>query len=102
MEIKLTGNEDAREIFRLRTAGDKVFLVSRKTLLRLIERFVGGEVDAKQVEGYADAVEVMDDVENEDGYEELIATILFQLSSPEINGSLTPDEVERILGLLRK
>ena len=54
----------------------------------LLKKFSSGQLDAATILQIADELE-NDAVIYERGKEEIIATILFELSSPEVNGPLT-------------
>ena len=95
---ELKGNENLRtEIVQL-MAGDQRsvdFTVSRKTLKTVLQRFVNNDLHAREVADWASLIEACDQVEYEPGFERLIADIVFELASPEINGALTDQSCQR-------
>jgi hypothetical protein len=60
-----------------------------------LQQYLSDQVSATDVENWAELLEGRPDVDNEGsesdcGVAEVIAHLLFQLSTPSINGSLTP------------
>ena len=55
----------------------------------VLDRYLGGELTASDLERWADALEGRDDVEYHLGREVVVADVLFRLSSPAINEPLS-------------
>lgn len=62
-----------------------------------LNRFLSGEVSSSDIEAWADAVEMRDDIGYEESDRDAIANTLFILSNPDINGVLTPDYAKELL-----
>ena len=67
-------------------------------IVEALERFLAGGVSANDVEHWADAVEGRDDIGYAAGHEDEISQVLFVLSTPDANGSLTQDSAKKLLG----
>jgi hypothetical protein len=70
-------------------------------IISVLERFLAGGSSAADVEYWAEAVEGRDDVAYVEGAEDQISEALFVLSTPEINGALTPESAKQLLRQLR-
>ena len=95
----LTGLEAASDI-RIALLDHGSVVLNTSALRVMLEAFNLGRLDAKSVEQIADELE-RDSVVYETGKEVLIASILFDLSSPEINGKLTSERCTQILATLK-
>jgi hypothetical protein len=62
----------------------------------ILERYLRGTLCANDVQRWADAVEGRDDIQYSEAQEGEIADVLFRLSSPEINGPLSPASAEAL------
>ena len=58
--------------------------------LRILERYLSGELSAEQVEYWAELLEMRDDVGLEVRQEAELRRLIFVLANPEINEPLTP------------
>ena len=59
----------------------------------------GDKFDPIKIRDWADILEC-ESVDYEIGYEKLIASVLFELSTPEINGALTNERLDAIIFML--
>ena len=91
MELKADANLcDELEGALSRAAASDV-IVSRQTLRTALNRFLANQVTGDDLVNWAKRVEIevlSDRFDYEAGYEELLATTLFYIASPEINGAL--------------
>ena len=62
-------------------------------VMSVLNRFVEGALTSQDVEAWADALEMREDV----GCDSNVAELLFQLSNPDINGALTAEVVEGLI-----
>ena len=62
-------------------------------VVSVLDRFIQGGLTSQDVEAWADALEVRDDV----GCDSNVGELLFQLSNPDINGALTAEVVEGLI-----
>jgi len=101
--LELTGTERAEEIHSLRQAkSGQELMVSRNAIIRVLERFAAGHITAKEVEDWADSLEAMDGVQYEDGHQDTIAEVLFQLGAPEINAPLDNEGAQKLISKLKQ
>lgn len=74
---------------------DVLVVLTAADALDVLDRFDRGDIDADECAAWADALEARDDVGLEPAYEEDLKTLLFEIGTPEINGPLTHDSVDR-------
>jgi hypothetical protein len=67
-------------------ADQELFQLGSEHVVAVLQRFLGGALTAREVATWAEALEMREDV----GYPSQVGEALFVLSSPEINGPLTP------------
>lgn len=69
--------------------------LSRGDVLAALRRYLDGEWSAADLSHWADEVENPETVQYEAAYSTLIASVLFDLATPEINGEPTPESVRK-------
>jgi hypothetical protein len=69
--------------------------VSASALLRFIDRFLSGDISEKDLAGIAEAFDVNERVVIK-GNSRLIAACIFELTSPEVNGDLSPPRMREV------
>jgi hypothetical protein len=88
-EIELIGSDgllDELQDVLSRNPGIEQLLVSRRTLHNALTSFVDGKVDAAELVEWANRVEQHnDEIAYERAFQQLIATLIFRLSTREIN-----------------
>lgn len=94
---RLTGNESLEELQAL-TSGGKVYL-SASALSVLLNAFANSEFGIETVQQMADALEC-ESVDYEEAKSAVIAQVLFELSSPEINGVATQERCAELIAAL--
>ena len=67
--------------------------LSRADVLASLRRYLDGEWSAADLSRWADGVENPETIAYEDAWSTLIASVLFDLGTPEINGEPTPEKV---------
>jgi len=74
---------------------EELVSVTMADVLAVLRRYLAGEVVAKDLQAWADAVEMRDDLGHAPG----VVDVLFELSNPGINRAITPtlaqDLIER-------
>lgn len=80
--------------------GDAVVL-TRRHVAHALQRLIDGAISPVDLEAWAELVEGRPGVQYEYGREESVGEALFQLSTPEINESITSDLCWRLLKALR-
>jgi hypothetical protein len=76
-------------------------VLTRENVIKLLKSFLEGNISSKDIQIWADAVEMRDDIDYEEGFEQVIADQLYILSEPEINGPLNGDTVKNIIEELK-
>jgi hypothetical protein len=99
---ELTGLESIEQVVQMKKdLSAHPLLVSRQTLARLVERFEVAALTESELSCLAEALDVAEEVQYEPGYEDLVGQVLFDLSSPEINGPLTQSKCAELLSVLK-
>ena len=76
-------------------------LVSRRTLRNALIGFLSGKNDATELTKWANLVEQHgDEIAYEPGFQELIATCIFRLSTPEINEPIDEKLCQEMIGAI--
>jgi hypothetical protein len=100
-ELKADGHLQAEfdKLLRASSVANPM-IVTRRTLQVALQRLLAGRVGAEELTAWANDIEGRDEVRYESGFEKLIATILFEIATPEINRPLAPAGVRELLGRL--
>ncbi len=69
-------------------------------LLRVIDRFLAGDIDAQQLQDWAERLECREDIGFGPDDEQLVDDVFFRLATPFINEPLTHETVSRMRELL--
>ena len=97
----ISGNETIVEL-RKHLAGrvDTDIALSRSALSQFVERYLNSELTESELQEIGDLLEMS--VEYEQGYEEGIAQVLFEMSSPEVNGEMNRERATEWKSILTK
>ncbi len=78
---------------------DREFLIvlTLSDIRKVLAKFVDGQIGKIELYQWADILELNEYVDYEEGKENEIASLLFQLASPEINGEITIDSCVEML-----
>lgn len=92
--IQLRGSvDDARK--RLRPFGwdsaPDLVTLSAATVIDVLDRYLSGDLTAEQIEKWADAIEVRDDIAFPPLFDTVMKELFFELANPEIEGPLSPE-----------
>jgi hypothetical protein len=90
--------ETLRSIVSAATVSGKDFVLNRSAVIEVLQAFIAGSVTGQNVAEWADFFDVNEDVEL--GSDLLLPDILFELSSPEINGELDVDRARKLVVIL--
>jgi hypothetical protein len=78
---------------------DDRVLLGRGAVVDAIDRALRGNVSYDDLERWAHALEMREDVELEDAHRDRLRDTLFDLSNPDVQGPFTPDTLR---GLVRR
>ena len=73
-----------------------LLVLTRADFLRVIDRFLAGQISAAQLQEWAENLEVREDVAFDEKEAELLDDIFFRIATPEINEPLTHEVVQRM------
>ena len=76
--------------------------LSRADVADVLRRYIGGAVTDAQLEEWADAIEVREDVDFESGHEEVLKEFIFWLANPLLTASPTIEEARAWLRRLQQ
>ncbi|MFD7499700.1 hypothetical protein [Streptomyces sp. NPDC059850] len=78
-----------------------VSVLDRVTVAAVLEKVVEGLAEPGELSLWAHTVHFRDDVDFEEGHEDLLTQFLFEISTPELFEAVTPDLCYRWLGRVR-
>jgi hypothetical protein len=89
LELRTTANlrEELEQLLQRATLENPI-IVSRRTLRTALQRLSTNDLVSDDLMIRANAIEAHDQVQYEPGFEELIADVVFGITSREINGPL--------------
>jgi hypothetical protein len=76
--------------------GAPLLVLTKADILRVIDRFLAGQISAAQLQEWAETLEVREDVAFEERDAELLDDIFFRIATPMINEPLTHEVVQRM------
>jgi hypothetical protein len=79
-----------------------LLILKREDFLRVIDRFLAGQVSATQLQQWAENLEVREDVDFDESDRELLDHIFFRIATPMINEPLTQEVVRGMRDKLAK
>jgi len=65
----------------------------------VLKRYLEGELSEDDVNGWANLIEMREDVKLDSTHEDLLKELIFELANPEINGKLTEERALEIQAL---
>jgi len=87
----------AKEISQLEWDYDgKPFIIKPIHIVNVLNRFLFGDLTAKEVEDWANMIECREDLEYEKSNVEQLDKIIYELANPEIEGQLTIAQCQKI------
>ncbi|MGI5213374.1 hypothetical protein [Plantactinospora sp. CA-290183] len=91
IELRLPLGEATAALARFPWDSDaELVALTRADALRLLRRYLDGDVTAVDCQRWAEALERRDDVGLEPGFEDLLKELLFETATPALFGDLTP------------
>jgi hypothetical protein len=76
--------------------GEPLLVLTKADFLRVIDRFLAGQLSAAQLQEWAENLEVRDDVVFDERDAELLDGIFFRIATPMINEPLTHEVVQKM------
>jgi len=90
-------NDIIAQLSKYEFDSEPLVTLTRQNIIKVIEHFLKGAISTIEIEIWADAVEMRDDIEYEQNYEKVIADILFKLSEQEINEPITANLIKGMI-----
>jgi len=76
--------------------GEPLVILQKNDLLRIIDRFLNGDISAVQLQEWAENLEVRDDVRFDEREKDLLDAVFFRIATPFINEPLTVASVSEM------
>ncbi len=76
--------------------------LQRQEIIEILNRYIKSEFTTSDIEEWANAIEGREDIDYENGYDELISTIIFKLANPLLTQGLDPQVASEIINSLTK
>ena len=73
-----------------------LLILTKEDFLRIIDRFLAGQITAAQLQEWAENLEAREDVAFDEKEEELLDNVSFRIATPFINVPLTEESVRKI------
>ena len=90
--------EALRSMVSAATRSGKDFVLSRSAVIEVLQVFIAGSLSGQGVADWAEFFDTNEDIELES--DEILPDVLFELSSPEINGELDVDRARKLIVIL--
>jgi hypothetical protein len=78
----------------------ELVILNRNHLRAMLGTFIADQMTVVEIEAWAEAIEGRDDVGFESEHEELLKTIIFELSTQDLGAPLTRTRAERLINEL--
>ena len=72
-------------------------VVTSSQIAEVLKRYISGEIDAGEVEQWANMLECREDIEFEESNEEQLENIIYSLANPELEGEINIDLCNQFL-----
>lgn len=73
---------------------DPLLILQKQDVIAVVHRCINKEISFKDLNDWADVIELRDDIDFED---EEVKQLIFELANPEINGELTFERLKSII-----
>lgn len=75
-------------------------VLEKKHVTSALYLYISGAKSANQLEHWANLIEMREDIDFDDAYEELINDTIYKLANPELEGELTLERCQQYLNEL--
>lgn len=75
------------------------FVLMREHLERSMRRYLAGEISSGELENWADAIEMREDISFEEKHRSWIEGVMNDLANPTLNGPIAKEDIVRKLEL---
>ena len=72
-------------------APDPLVVLTREDIVRILDRYLAGELGASEVTDWADLVECREDIGFPDGERDVLSDAVFRLANPNLRDDVTPE-----------
>ncbi|MER8761483.1 MULTISPECIES: hypothetical protein [unclassified Mesorhizobium] len=73
------------------------YILTRDDVSDILERYIDGKLSSEELEAWADAIELREDIQYEEKNEDWINDVIFTLASTVLNGPITLEKVKELL-----
>lgn len=75
-------------------------IINASEIQQILQRFLAGELNAKELEDWANLIECREDLDFEESKHEAIENIIYCLANPTLQGAITLTSCEDLLNTL--
>jgi len=72
-------------------APNPLVVLTREDMVRILDRYLTGELGAAEVTDWADLIECREDIGFPGGDKDVLSDALFRLANPNLRGDVTPE-----------
>ena len=80
---------------------DPIVIISKEDVISALTSYLEGRMTAKDVEEWANAIEVRDDLGYPSSHGEAVKEVIYDLANPLLAGTLTASEAQRMKSYLQ-
>lgn len=73
------------------------YIAQAEQVSSVLHRYVSGELNCDDVEGWANLIECREDLEFEPSKEDELENTIYRLANPELEGEITPDLCKQLI-----
>jgi len=78
-------------------SNQELVILKREQVATVLQRYLNGHLHSTEVEDWANAIECREDIGYEEGYEDLLRNIIYEIANPLLNRSLSSKTVSEFL-----
>ncbi|WP_419904292.1 hypothetical protein [Kiloniella sp.] len=75
----------------------EAFAIKSVQIINVLQRYISGDICAKEIENWANLIECREDVKFEENKAEELDKTIFQLANPALEGEISPDMCSELI-----
>jgi hypothetical protein len=101
IEYKYSWAALSKELDELEASSDGVAVrILPRHIAAVLNRYAAGELDALEVEEWANMIEMRDEIEYSPEHEQLLRELIWELANPQLSQKLTNDRAQELMKAL--
>jgi len=81
---------------------DELVVLKVCQVVDVLRRYIDGEINADDVEGWANLIECREDVAFQENKSGIISNLIYELANPVLEGEITQEKCRQIIESLRR